>query len=398
MTSTQTLTSTSDSARSPATSGSFSVVYIIDRLYFDLGGTEGQVMKLVHGLHPRLRMKLIVLEDSEWLRSFRASSPLDIEVISLAGGIRSLSFWRGFRTLTQRLREVRPDVVHTFFPIANILGALAGRLAGVPAVVGSRRDYGYWMTPGYVFFTKLANRLVSRIVTNSPEVKRFTVDKEGYRAEQIEVIFNGLDLDALQTVAPDLALKAQLGIPAHHRVVVLVANFKSIKRQDSLVRALARVRAERDDVSVLFIGSRDNSYAPVVEAVVRDVGMEAHVFYAHAKGDIHRYLSFADIGCNCSESEGLSNAVMEYMATGVACVVSDGGGNKDLVQHGVTGLVYPVGDDAQLARHLLQLLGDDALRRQYAQAGRDMVFSEMSLPVILDRYDHFYRHLHGSNA
>ena len=369
----------------------FSVVYVIDRLNTDLGGTEGQVVKLLNELSKRIRIELVVLNDCEWLRDFRAKTHLKVTLISCEGGIRNLQFWRGLRELTDHFKTVRPDVVHTFFPIANIVGPLAARAAGVRCTIGSRRDYGYWMTPAYLAFTRMSNRFVDGIVTNSPEVKRFTVEKERYPESRIRVIYNGTDVSGL-VVPRDEALKASLGIPAGDAVVSLVANFKPIKLQETLVKALKVVHASRPDVSVLFIGATDNDYVDRVRKVVAEEGQGGKVFYAHAKGDVGRYLSFTDVGCNCSESEGLSNAVIEYMAAGVPCVVSDGGGNKDLVQHGVNGLLYPVGQHEELAACILRILnGADDERARFVQTNQDMVRREMTLDAIIDQYEAYYR-------
>lgn len=369
------------------------VVFLIDRLHYDLGGTEGQVMKLVRGLSPRIDLELVVLESGQWIREQAEKSGLKITILDMAGGVKSPHFWAGFARLTRRLRAVKPDVVHTFFPISNILGAVAARLAGVRVVVGSRRDYGYWMTPGYLRAQRWANRLVTRIVTNSPEVKRFTVAKEGYAGARIEVIYNGLELDNLRLPAPDLGLKAELGIPETHHVVVMVANFRPIKRQDTLVEAMALIRQRRDDISVVLVGDPYDPYHDKIKQLIQDRQLESHVKTAHAKGDVQRYLSIAQIGCNCSESEGLSNAVMEYMGAGVACIVSDGGGNKDLITQAVNGLVFSVGDHATLAEHILKLVDDPSFRRKMVESSQQRLCKEMSMPVILGTFERFYRSL-----
>ncbi len=368
-------------------------VFLIDRMNNDLAGTEGQVMKLVRGLSQRMELELVVLENSRWIEERVGKEGFKITLIDMAGGVKSLSFWKAFARLVRHLRRGKPDLVHTFFPISNILGAVAARLAGVSVVVGSRRDYGYWMTPAYLRVQRWANRLVKRIVTNSPEVKRLTVSKERYDPDRIEVIFNGLELENLRLTAPDLALKEQLGIPAHHHVVVLVANFKPIKRQDTLVEALALVRQHRDDVTVVLIGDSNNLYFKLVSDLIKARGLGSCIKIAHAKGDIERYLSIAVVGCNCSESEGLSNAVMEYMGAGVACVVSDGGGNKDLITHKENGLVFSVGDHAALAQHILHLLGNPACRQHMVEASQRRLSAEMSMPVILATFECFYRSL-----
>lgn len=364
---------------------------IIDHLSSDLAGTEGQVVKLIRGLGPAHEIDLIVLRDSEWLQSAKAALPCAVEVIGLAG-VTQRGFLPGLWRLVRFLRRRRPDVAHTFFPIANIVGVLGARLAGVRAVIASRRDYGHWITPGYLRATRFANRFLDGIVTNAPQVREFTERVEGVPRERIEVIYNGVDVEALRRPAPASALKAKLGIPAHHKVITLVANYRPIKRHDTLLDAMGLLRDSHPDVSLLFIGA-DNVGEPALQAVLahaRKLGLTDRIYRAQAKGDIADYLSICDIGVNCSESEGLSNAIIEYLAAGVPCVASDGGGNRDLIQDGVDGLSFPVGDHQALARQLARLLDDEALRTSCAQAGLKKVRAEMALDVIIARFAKYY--------
>lgn len=369
---------------------------IIDQIANDLGGTEGQIVKLLNGLGAKHQIDLIVFQRSDWLVKASSSLPCQVEIIEL-GGITKPAFYLGLWKLFRRLRQQRPDVVHTFFPIANVVGVLAARLAGIKGVLASRRDYGYWITPGYLKATRFANRFVDSIVVNSPEVSAFTSRVEGVPPERVEVIYNGVDLDALHRAGPNMALKAHLGIPAHHKVISLVANYRPIKRHDTLLQATKLLIQKHPDVSLLFVGA-NNAADPCMDevlALAKQLDLDSRVFRGHAKGDIADYLSIMDIGVNCSESEGLSNAVIEYMAAGVTSVVSNGGGNPDLINDGVDGMVFPVGDHQALADKLTQLLDDDTLRHQYAQAGLNKVRREMALNVMLDRFEHHYQRTAG---
>ena len=109
--------------------------------------------------------------------------------------------------------------------------------------------------------------------------------------------------------------------------------------------------------------------------------------------DVVPYLSIMDVGVNCSEREGLSNAIMEYMAAGVACVVTDRGGNPDLIAHGVTGLTFTLDDDRALASHIFALLGDEPLRQRLIAGARAKIARELTVSVMLNRYETFYRQL-----
>ncbi len=368
------------------------ITFIVDHLSSDRAGTENQVMKLVHGLSARNQIELVVLRESPWLQKERANLPCKVTVFQLES-VASTAFWGGLLKLRRHLRDTAPDVVHTFFPVANIFGVLCAHRARVPTIVASRRDYGHWMTPRYLKATRFANRYVHGIVTNSAQVKELTTRVEGFSADRVAVIPNGVDVAALRRKPPNLALKAQIGLPADATVVGLVANFRPIKRHDTLVHALARLLPTRPDLYLLFIGG-DNHDDPAKESIIaltQRLGVDSNVRYSQAMGNVGDFLSFLDIGVNSSESEGLSNAIVEYMCAEVPCVISDGGGNRDLVEHERSGLLFPVGDDERLAAELARMLDDDALRHRCTGQALNMVVRRMDLNSVLAKFEAQYR-------
>jgi glycosyltransferase involved in cell wall biosynthesis/peptidoglycan/xylan/chitin deacetylase (PgdA/CDA1 family) len=365
---------------------------IIDQLHAEHAGTEGQVMKLVRGLAPRHELNLIALRNTDWLTSAAPSLPCPVNVFHI-GSLTQPSGWLQVFKLYKHLRRSKPDVVHTFFPIANIFGVVCARLAGVGMVVASRRDFGFWFTPVYLKATRFANKFATAIVCNAEQVKQLTIKAEGYPADRIEVISNGVEIDHLYRDAPDLALKARLGIPADHQVIAIVANFREVKRHDTVIRAAHILSQTRSDFSVLMIGTdvpglqlKDETFK-----LAQELGVRSIVHAYHAQDDMPECLSITNIGLNTSESEGLSNAVIEYMCARVPCIVSEGGGNIDLVQDGDTGLLFPVGDHEKLAAQLHRLLDDPAFGQRLAQNALNRVQREMSLPAVLNRFESFYQ-------
>ena len=257
------------------------------------------------------------------------------------------------------------------------------------------------MSARYLTATKLANRCVDRIVTNSTQVKNLTNEVEHFPTENIEVILNGIDLAQMTKPEPQLELKSSLGIPAEDAVVVLVANYRPMKRQITLVEAAAGVLKRRQNVSFLYVGKDYTPGKPLQTAVQRrsaDLGIANKVFYAHADGDVARYLSFADIGVNCSHGEGISNAIMEYMACGVPCIAAASGGNPDLVAHGTTGLLFELERPEQLADAIVQLLEQPSRGRELAGRARNMLSSRMSIDGMIEHFRRFYMGLIGSRV
>jgi glycosyltransferase involved in cell wall biosynthesis len=375
------------------------ITFIIDHYVNQQGGTENQLAKIIHGLKDRFELELISLRSSAWLATegHRLACPLSVHQVDR---FKRAYSYRNIGRLIGQLRATRPDIVHTFFPVSNIIGVLAARAAKVPVVVASRRDYGEWMRWHYLLMTRVANRFVDRIVTNSNQVKQLTEQRERFPGARIAVIYNGIDVEAFRGLAPDVALKRALGIAQGKKLVGLIANYRPMKRHETFVQAAHEIVRCRDDVDFLLVGRNAVPGDPKgrIRQMVASLGMASRVHFAEALGNVRNYLSILDVGVNCSEGEGLSNAIMEYMAAGIPCVVADSGGNPDLITDDVSGYTFAPGDHHALARKILRLLDEEDTRQRLAATALEKVRREMSLESMIDRFGRFYQELLESQA
>src|SRR5205823_325578 len=130
------------------------LVYVIDRLGSNLAGTENQLLKIIDGLNPeRFQLHLICFDEHPWFQENRSRLKCQTHLIRINRFKHPATYWHFFK-LVRLLRSLRPDVVHTFFPVGNIVGVLGARLAGVKHIVSSRRDYGEWMRRDYLLMTR----------------------------------------------------------------------------------------------------------------------------------------------------------------------------------------------------------------------------------------------------
>lgn len=372
------------------------IIYVIDVLDTDLAGTENQLIKLIKGLDKtRFEVHLLCFQDHPWFQANRASLGCDTMVIDIHKFKHLSTYWNILR-LIGYFRRKRPNIVHTFFPVANIVAVIAARLAGVRSVISSRRDYGEWMSSHYLAMTKLANRCARKIVANSDSVKTLTIAAEGVKPEKIEVIYNGIDSKAFDALSVDWALKQELNITPTNKVVGIVANFRPMKRHDTFLLAAREVLKHRDDVDFLLVGSGGSAESDVL-ALGRELGIAERLHFVGAQAGVLPYLSIMDIGVNCSEREGFSNAVMEYMAAGVPCIASQSGGNPDLVTHNQNGLTFPTGDYRALASTIESLLENEALRQEFRLAAKTQVITKLALTTMLENYEQLYARLPTGN-
>ena len=339
------------------------VLFLADELDGVHGGTEGQLQLLIRNLPSGWRAVLWVLRDANDLA--RAAFPVPIRQLGI-GSLKNPLTLRRIRALGEDVRAEGVDVIHGVLADTSLVAPLLGFFAGVPAIT-SRRDLGYWQTPRVVESLRRVNRLAAAIVANAEVVGRRTVEVEHALPTQVRVIGNGHPAARFEAAA-DSELRERLGIPADARIVGLLANFRPLKRVEDLIDAVALLGDKAADVHVLLIGTGPEGADHLKHAAEHGLAGRVHVH--GVIGDVVPVLKHLCVGVLCSQSEGLSNAIIEYMACGLPVVASDVGGNPELVEDGVNGTLYPCGDVPKLAAALAALLRDADLSARLGAAGR----------------------------
>jgi len=367
------------------------LTYMIDELATDLAGTENQLIKMINGLSRMgVEISLVCFKNRPWLQKNASSLPCKIVVIEINRFKKPLTYINCIR-LVRFLKSSKPDIVHTFFPTANIFGVIAARVAGVKVILSSRRDYGEWMIGRYLRMTRFANRFATKIITNSYKVRALTVEKEGADPSMVEVFLNGIDTVRFANIKRDISVKEKLNIPADDMVVGIVANFRPMKHHHTFLKAASEILQKRPATSFLLIGT--GPLKGEIEALSKALGISGKVHFTSSQNDVRPFLSIMDVGVNCSEGEGLSNAIMEYMSAGVPCVVSEAGGNPDLITNDYNGYMFNVDDYCALASLVLKLLDEKETRATFINNARKTIEEKMSLNVILYKYKVFYENL-----
>jgi glycosyltransferase involved in cell wall biosynthesis len=357
------------------------VCFMIDEL--TTAGTETQLVALINHLdRARIEPYLCLLRGTD-ARS-RALEPDDCPVLRL--GVRSFrrpaalaAAWR----LARFLRRERIDVFQVYFPESTYLGVPAAWLAGVPYVLRTRNNLGYWMTPWHRRLGRLCDRLSDGVVANCDACRDAVVTDEGLSPERVAVLENGVDLARF----PDRPAPARTG-----RVGV-TANLRPVKGLDVFVRAAALVSAAHPGASFHLAG--DGPLLGELGRLAHELGLGARLALWGSVADVPEFLAGLEVAVLPSLSEGMSNALLEYMAAGRATVATAVGGNVRLIEDGVNGLLVPPGDAPALAAAIGRLLSDPALAARLGAAARRRVEQRYSRAAMVRRFEAFYLNLFG---
>jgi glycosyltransferase involved in cell wall biosynthesis len=220
------------------------------------------------------------------------------------------------------------------------------------------------------------------------------VESDGFPARRLQVIRNGIDLAAYRVTADRRAACQAVGLDPAFRHVTCVARFHPVKDHLTLLDAFARVSAQAPDARLVLAG--DGDLRGALEARSAALGIQGAVQFLGVRHDVPALLAASDVFVLSSLSEAASLTLLEAMACGVPPVVTDVGGNPEIVTDGVNGRLVPRQDAPALAAAIVALLQDVALATQLGTAARRHIEDHYRIEDTLGRYERLYRELAGA--
>lgn len=354
---------------------------------FRIGGQERQTVLNVRSMdRGRFEPVVAVLHlDGDHLQDLEVAGVRPV-VFDVGGRmIRPNTAWQLAR-IVRFVRAERIAVIHAQDVYTNVLGVLAARLARVPVIV-TRVDLGHHLEGYRRPLLQAASRVADRVLVNALCIRDLAV-REGVEADRVAVVRNGVDLEDLDREAR----RAPEHPAPEPGAVVCIANMHHpVKGQSDLLVAMREVLRTRPDARLVLVG--EGVRRPLLERMARRLGIADRCHFLGHRLDAPALLARAVAGVSASHAEGISNAILESMAMRLPVVATRVGGTPEVVREDQNGYLVPPGAPAALARRLLDLLRDPALRRRMGERGRRIVEEEFGLAQMRLSYDALYQDL-----
>jgi glycosyltransferase involved in cell wall biosynthesis len=297
----------------------------------------------------------------------------------------------GFFRLLGHVRRFRPHVIHGYLFGPNLFAALAGRASGVPAVVVAKRNIDAFDSPRQDAMQRIAHRLATHVTAVSEAVAD-TVVAFGVPRARITVIENGVDASRFEGVVPDREVLGVNGGPVIGSVGCLAVR----KDYGTLLAALAELRRRGRVFRAVLVG--DGPERKSLEARTHELGLDGIVSFLGERPDVERLLPGMDVFVLSSREEGIPNALLEAMAAGRPAVVTDVGGNREVLTDGDTGWIVPAAAPGPLADALDQALSSPDEARRRGNRAREVTLEQRGIGVMVRRHEAFYRAALGLDA
>ena len=300
-----------------------------------------------------------------------------------------------YRRLAAVLRSLRPDIVHT-----RNLNALEAQFVaawlGVPGRVHGEHGRDVFDLEGrnwkYNLLRRAARPLVQRYIAVSRDLAGWLSSTVGVRPQRLTQIYNGVDSQRFRPRQGPRPAAGPAGFLDGARLVIgSVGRLVAVKDYPTLVRAFIRLHAlspQADGLRLLLVG--DGPERAACERLLTAAGLAGQVWFAGNRDDIPELMRAMDLFVLPSLGEGISNTILEAMASGLPVVASRVGGNSELVREGETGSLFAAGDHEALARLLLDYGRDPARLEREGLAARRRIETEFALERMAAAYAAVY--------
>ena len=286
------------------------------------------------------------------------------------------------------MKDEQIDVVMTTLFYADVLGPLAGRLAGVKAIFSWETiSAPEWLIKRRLYPYMFAIRFCDRVIAVSEATARFLKEKRGVPADKINVIPYGVDLQKYRN-GDNTAIRKKLQLRESDQVVGVVGRLHPQKGHKYLIEAAEKIVTETPDVKFVFAGDGDLRFE--LEQRIRSKKLEKNFIILGYRDDIPEVMRAFDIFALPSLYEGLPNVVLEAMACAKPVVATAVDGTVEAVVEGNTGYLVQPNDIEALRSAILRLLQDDGLAKKMGQRGRERVEENFSLEKQVRNFENLY--------
>jgi sugar transferase (PEP-CTERM/EpsH1 system associated) len=349
------------------------VAHVIHRL--DVGGMENGLVNLINRMPAdRYRHAIVSLTDRTDFAKRIARDDVEIVTLGKRPGHDPGLYVRLFRTFL----GLRPAIVHTR-NLAAIEAVVPAAMAGVPYRIHGEHGRDVQDPDGtswkYRWLRRGLAPLVHRFIAVSRELESYLVEGVGVRSARMARIINGVDVERFRPA------DRRAGNPV---VIGSVSRMQEVKDPVTLARAFVQLRKRGVAARLVLVG--DGPLLAEVRRVLDEGDATGDATLAGSRDDVADLLRSFDIFALSSRVEGISNTILEAMASGLPVVATRVGGNEELVEDGVTGTLVPPRDPDALAEALARYVSDAGLRSEQGLRARARAEKEFALDGMVARY------------
>jgi glycosyltransferase involved in cell wall biosynthesis len=351
-----------------------------------IGGTEQVIKNLVQGSdHSMFEMSILCIESP--------LGPFADDLLAQGISISALARQPGFDTqligkIRQHIKKQQIDIIHCHQYTPYIYGLFASLFTSVKVIF---TEHGRFYPDSSSWKRRLLNPVLNKLTTATTAIssatKQALVEFENISGKNIEVVYNGIFGLAVDPTKRE-KLRGELGLGSDTLCIGTIARLDPIKNHSMMLKAFRRVLDNDLNCKLMLVG--DGEQMPILQRLIQQLQLSEHVILTGYEPRPQNHLALMDIYLLPSLSEGTSMTLLEAMSLGKPCIVTDAGGNPEIVLDKITGLVTPNDDEAAYADAIVKLANDPELQKQFAEAAKARFDQLFNIPNMVKSYKTIY--------
>lgn len=351
-----------------------------------IGGTEQVIRQIIENSDgARFRHEILCIDGE--------IGPLGVELQQSGIHIESVKKRPGtdlklVKAIHRLIAERDIDVLHCHQYAPYFYGQLGAIFTSAEVVF---TEHGRFYPDRHHFKRRFINPVLMMLTSHITAISASTADAvskyEYIKRKRIQVIYNGIRDISDQDANRDQLL-GELGLSADDRYIGTISRLEPIKNQSMMLKAFSIAKKDIDNLKLIIIG--DGAKRQDLEELASELSIQDDVIFTGFLNNPQRFISIFEIFLLSSFSEGTSMTLLEAMCLSKPCVVTDVGGNPEIVQNGKTGLVTSSDDVVAFSRSILSLLTSERERERQGNAGRKRFVDFFTAGDMVERYHNLY--------
>jgi glycosyltransferase involved in cell wall biosynthesis len=352
------------------------------------GGEKPPSLKALENI-PDLYIRPTNFGPTIWRRSM-----MDLARDTIFTGSRAIISLLG---LVKYIKQHNIDIIHIGDSRRDAYyGVLLARLTGIKSII-----YAHARCERVSWAMKQADAIigVSQFVAQS-------IIAQGYPPDKVHYVLNSINVSDWNYGTDGSAVRQEFGVAPEVPLLTIIARTIPLKGHEQLLKAVAMVKAKVPCFKVLIVGNDDAiclprgyprgySYLAELKKLTHELGLSEHVIFSGHRADVQQILAACDLYTMPSSNDGFGLVFLEAMAMKKPIIALDCGGAPEVVEHGKSGLLSPLGDIPQLAENILALINNPALRSQMGEYGRMQVEQQFNAQRMAKDVERIYRLILG---
>lgn len=358
------------------------ILFIIDTLR--RGGKEKQLTELINQLYNEHQIYLICFSDVIEYEKLK-ELPIIIKILNhKKKSITSTS------NIFKICKEFTPDVIHTWDVVSSLLAIPASKLLHIKLVNSSLRGSAKRsLLSRYKLLANFTFLFSNKVIANSAAGLKSLNKKEN---KKFIVIKNGFNFNQSKDILREKGIRNQYNIKTHF-IIGMVSNFREGKDYDTFFNTAVKILNLRKDITFIAIGD-----GPDYNFYWNKYKNYKNIIFTGKLYDTVSLIKLFTIGvllsvtCN-KHGEGISNSIMEYLAHSKPVITTNSGGNTEIINHKVNGIIIPQKDIESFEKYIIILLSNASLRKTLGEQGKFILYKNFSFSIIKDQYLKIYNEL-----